>query len=259
MPALRELQADFARALRGRAVGATLAGLIVPDGLAVAERLEVYRHTARSVAVEALRLDFPATAALVGEAFFGMAAARFWRAHPPREAWLAIWGARFPAFLGRLHAARGVPYLADVARLEWALCAAARAPDAAPLDPATLTAVPAEAQAALRFTPHPSVRLLRLRYPADRIADAVLAEDDAAMAAIDLADGPVHLLVHRGPAGVTAERVPPGAWRFLRRLFAGEPLGVVLRRARGLDAAALLAAQFASHRLIAATAEERGS
>jgi hypothetical protein len=65
----------------------------------------------------------------------------------------------------------------------------------------------------------------------------------------------VHLVVHRGPQGVAAERLAPRPWRVLRRLFAGEPLEAVLRSARGLDAASLLAAQFATNRLIAVAAE----
>ncbi|MBN9510280.1 MAG: putative DNA-binding domain-containing protein [Alphaproteobacteria bacterium] len=254
MLALRDLQGDFAEALRGGRASPRLAALITPD----LARLDVYRNTARTVAIEALRIGFPATEAIVGEEFFALAAAKFWRVHPPREAWLGAWGDELGNFLGRMHAARAVAYLADVARFERALSRAANAADIPALDAASLASVPPEQHPRLRFTPHPSVTLLRLRYPADAIADAVRAGDDAAMAAIDLGSGPVHLLVHRAGGEVVAERIGASAWRFLRVLFAGTPLGEVLAGAPArLDAASMLAAQFARGRLAAAAVKER--
>jgi hypothetical protein len=252
MLALPELQAAFARAVRGGAIDPALAALVLPDAL----RLNVHRNTARATAVEALRLSFPAVEAIVGAEAFAVAAARFWHAHPPRQAWLAGWGDAFPSYLARLRGARALPYLGDVARFEWALSEAAVAPEATPLDLAALAAVPAERQGELRFTPHPSLHLLRLRHPADAIADAVLADDEATMAGIDLAGGPVHLLVHRGAGGVAARRLAPAEFRALRKLFAGTPLWRVLAGARGLDAAALLAEQFATGRVVGATLAE---
>jgi hypothetical protein len=251
--ALHELQHDFAEAVRGAKASARLGALIAPD----LTRLDIYRNTARVVAIEALRIGFPVTEAIVGAGFFEAAAAKFWRAHPPREAWLGGWGDAFPNFLARLRACRPVPYLADVARFERALARAANAPDVAPLDAASLATVPAEQHADLRFRPHPSATLLRLRYLADAIADAVRAGDEAAMAAIDLGDGPVHLLVHRATSGIVAERIAAPAWRFLRALFAGVPLGAILAAAPArLDVASVLAAQLAHGRLIAAEVEE---
>lgn len=253
MLALRDLQHDFADALRGGSASPRLAALIVPD----LARLDVYRNTARTIAVEALRIGFPATEAIVGEEFFALAAVKFWHAHPPREAWLGGWGDAFGNFLGRMHAARAVAYLADVARFERALARAANAADVPALDAASLASVPPDQHPRLRFTPHPSVTLLRLRYPADAITDAVRAGDEAAMAAIDLDSGPVHLLVHRAAGEIVAERIAASAWRFLRPLFAGAPLGEVLARAPArLDAASMLAAQFACGRLAAAVVTE---
>jgi hypothetical protein len=100
----------------------------------------------------------------------------------------------------------------------------------------------------LRFVPHPSLRLLELRYPADRIADAVLAGVEAAMAEIDLASGPLRLVVHRGPDGVDAERLTAHAYEFVSRLCAGETLGSLVEAAPA-DAPRLLAEQLRKGRL----------
>src|SRR5437764_1308270 len=83
---------------------------------------------------------------------------------------------------------------------------------------------------------------LRMTYPADHIADAVLAGDDAAIAQVNLASGPVHLVVHRGMHGVEAQRLAPESYRFVARLCSGEALGRLLDDAPE-NAPALLAEQ----------------
>jgi hypothetical protein len=230
MPALRELQQAFGAFMLSENADAVCSH-IVEDGFSAAERCRVYRNTCRSVLVETLRMTYPAVERIVGRDFFDLAAAQFTAAHPPGSAYLNEYGAGFADFLAAFGPAGALAYLADVARFEWALSAAANALDMPVLDPGALAAVDPECHATLRFEPHPSVRFLALAYPADRIADAVLSGDDAAMAQVDLSSGPVRLAVHRGPDGVQAQRLEPGAYDFLSRLCAGEALGSLLETA----------------------------
>jgi len=99
--------------------------------------------------------------------------------------------------------------------------------------------------------PHPSVSLLSADCPIDAIWRAVLAQDEMALAAIDLAAGPVWLLVQRLATGVEVARVDEGPWRFAAELFAGRPLGTTLSSAGNLDAPSLLAEHIAAGRFIA--------
>src|SRR5205807_1622921 len=62
--------------------------------------------------------------------------------------------------------------LADLARVEWAFIDAFDAPDAPPLDPKTIAAIPEDAWPNARLTLHPSLQLLRLVYPAHKMRDA---------------------------------------------------------------------------------------
>jgi len=249
MPALLELQRAFAGALLDED-DVSVACHIAEQGFSVAERLSIYRNTCRSTLIEALRMTYPALDRLVGHAFFDMAAARFIRAHPCRSGYLNEYGAGLADFLAGLESASGLPYLADVARFEWALGVAANAPDRPMLDPRVLAEVSGDRHASLRFEPHPSLSFLALAYPADQIADAVLSGDEAAMAEIDLSAGRFRLVVHRGPAGVEAQRLEPHAYEFLSRLCAGEPLGRVVEGAPG-EAPAVLAEALAKGRLSA--------
>jgi putative DNA-binding protein len=249
MPALLELQRAFAAALLSEADGAVWAH-IVGDAFTAAERLRIYRNTCRSTLIETLRMSYPAVERIVGQAFFDAAAERYVAAHPARSGYLNDYGDGFAAFLAAFEPARELAYLPDVARFEWALSVAANAPDAPVLEPGVLLAVPTENHAGLRFQPHPSVSCLQLAYPADEIADAVLAGDEAAMGEIDLASGGVSIVVHRGPDGLATERLSARAYDFVSRLCAGEPLARVIEAAPE-QAPMLLAEQLAKGRLAA--------
>lgn len=247
MPALLELQRSFSvflLASKDQEIGRH----IQEDGFSAAERLRIYRNTCRSTLVEALRMTYPAVDRLAGSDFFSAAAEQFAEHHPARSAYLNEYGSGFADFLAGLDSANGVPYLADVARFEWTLSVAANAEDAPVLEPSALLSVPPEENGALCFLGHPSVSFLELAYPADQIADAVLSGNDAAMAEVDISSGPVRLVVHRGPAGLEAERLGLPAYRFVSRLCGGEALGLLIESAAD-DAPALLAEQLAKGRL----------
>jgi len=214
------------------------------------ERLDVYRNTILSGLTRALRLAYPAAERLVGAEFFDGAADIFIRTHLPRTAYLDQYGDAFPDFLQRFSPAATLPYLADVARLEWAVSTAVHAPDERPLEVAELAALGADDQARISFCACACVRLLRAIYPSDAIWRAVLECDDTALAALDLGSGPVYLLVERGDDGVAVGRLSESEWRFLSALCAGERLEAALEAAADIDAPSALAAHLAAGRFV---------
>lgn len=245
-PSLIELQHAMRQSLLGHA-GDDAINAVLADGLDPRARLDIYGNTAASVLVNALQLAFPAVQQIVGAEFFEGAARLFSSAMPPRSAWLDDYGAAFPDFLAQMPQSASVPYLADVARLEWQINCVLHAPDDLRLDVACLAQFDEDALAALRLRPHPAVRLLQCDYPADVIWRAVLERDDRAMRAIRLDGGPVHLLVQRVAEGVDVHRLRIGDWRISAALFAGEPVGAALALTADTDTAgyALLAAHLA--------------
>jgi hypothetical protein len=243
---------DIQRAVRAWLVAHDDAGIsphIVASGLRPAERLEVYRNTCASVLVNALRLSYPAVHKLVGAEFFEGAARLFIAGHPPASACLDDYGDAFPEFLGGFGPATSLPYLPEVARLEFAVCRALHAQDAEALDARCLARV-AQAER-VRFVPHLSVTLLEATQPADLIWRAVLNGDDAALAAIDLASGTVRLLVERRASGVEVARLSEPEWRFAAALFAGTPLHDAIGECPDFDAARALAAHLSAGRFVA--------
>lgn len=232
---------EVQRAMQGRlmdgdaSIVAMLADGVVPD------RLDIYRNTVLLTLTKVLRLCYPAVSKLVGEDFFNGAAEIFAAGHLPQAAYLDQYGGDFPEFLRGFEPARALVYLADVARLEWAVNGALHAPDAVPLDMQALATVEADNSLQVRLVPHPCVRWLRASYPADEIWCAVVNDDDRALGTIDLGAGPAHLLVERNASGVAVLRLDEATWRFGERLGRGEFLQAVIDTTPGIDATVALA------------------
>lgn len=249
MPKLLELQRALCRSLVRRD-DAAVAGYIVADRLSPQARLNIHRNTFIGSLTTALRLSYPAVHRIVGAEFFESVARIFIERRPPENAWLDAWGACFPGFLAGFKPAATLAYLPGVAHLEWAVSRALHAPDVPALDPSRLLRVDAAARERIAFVPHPSLGLVRAEHPVDAVWRAVLDQDDAAVAAIDLAGGPVRLLVQRLETGIEVTRVSEAMWRFTQTLCVPRPLAAAIATAPGIDAAAALAEHLAAGRFI---------
>ncbi|MEZ5644766.1 MAG: DNA-binding domain-containing protein [Burkholderiaceae bacterium] len=118
----------------------------------------VYRNTCIKGCVDALAAQFPAVQRLVGVDWFRAAAADHVRTHPPRDGRLLRYGQAFPAFLRDLPPAADLPYLADVATLDWLWAEAHVATDADPLPPGALATLDACALETTVLSLHPATR-----------------------------------------------------------------------------------------------------
>jgi hypothetical protein len=227
-----------------------VASQIVGDELSAAERLDVYRNTFLSSLTSALRISYPAVHRLVGEEFFEGATQCFIEADPPQGAYLNAYGAGFGDFLEQFSPAASLSYLADVARLEWAVNCALHAQEATPLNQEGLAALANSPADRLVLIPHPSVSQLRLDHTAEVIWRAVLAEDDQGLSKIDTVTGPEWLRIERTTNGVEVSRIDEDEWRFTAALCGGETLKVALDIALDADMVSILARHLAAGRFI---------
>jgi len=226
-----------------------LLACIESDAISAAERLSIYRHTIEGTLAKALRLNFPAVEKLVGADFFSQRAAAFVQLEPPHCAYLNDFGAGFATFLAHDAQAATLPYLADVARLEWAVSRALTAETPQAPDLAALASLSAAEQSALRFSAHPSVTLLALDTPADAIWQAVLASDEAALATLQPAGPRIHLLVERLGADLSVRRLAAAEWAFAQALCSGSPLGAAIAAHTEIDVQGQLALHLGEGRL----------
>lgn len=255
MPTLLEVQ----QAMRGALIGSdNSVAAMLADGV-TADRVDIYRNTFLMTLTKALRLCYPAVGKLVGAPFFEGAAEIFVTGHLPQAAYLDQYGGDFPDFLSGFAPAASLPYLADVARLEWAVNGALHAPDTSPLDLQALAVTAADTSAKVRLIPHPSVRWLRLDFPADVIWRAVLDDDGRALEVIDLEAGPVHLLVERSAVGIAVHRLDEASWLFGARLGLGEFLQAVIDTTPDIDATYVLSEHLAFGRFAAFETMRNGS
>jgi hypothetical protein len=252
--ALRELQEAFGRALVDPAQASVLAD-VVGDGIGAARRLQVYRNNVFSSLGAALGAIYPVVERLVGEGFFRFAAHGYVRRVPSRSGNIHEFGRSFPEFLGELPQARGLPYLLDVARLEWAYHEVFHGADHPPLEPRRLAAVPAEEWVALRLRLHPAGRLLASPYPVLHIW-AVNQEGFAGDATVDLAEGASRVLVVRPRESVELWPLGPGEHALLGALERSRTLVEAVDRALAvepdLDAVATLTRHVAAGTLVEA-------
>ncbi len=213
MPSLRELQADFARALDGDE-GALLRH-VRPGGLDPRRRVFIYRNNLHAGLGGVLRAVYPAIERLVGEGFFRFAAREYVRRCPSRDGDLERYGEDFASLLEALPQLAPHPYLPDVARLEWAVHTAYFAAEAEPLGRAGLAALAAAAEP--RLCLHPAVRVLRSPWPVLRIwtVNQPHCREDPA---VDLDLGGESVLVHRPGAAVRCEPLAEDECRLLQAL-----------------------------------------
>lgn len=173
----------IARFRGGLGSGALPPGVTARDPAEAERRFAVYRNNVAHSLSQALARRFAVIERLVGAEFFKPLAAAFIAEHPPASPMLFRWGVEFADFLASFPPLAELPYLADVARLEWLRGEAYHAADARPADAGALARA-AEAPALALAQLHPSVRLLKSRFAAVTIwqanqPDAVPVEIDA--------------------------------------------------------------------------------
>lgn len=223
MQKLHDLQADFAGAIHDpkRSVPEEVARQT--DGQIAEKRFAVYRNNVYVSLIEALRTQFPIIERLVGEEFFKALARVYVEQNLPKSPLMFEYGDNFPAFLESFEKVQDLPYLADVARIDYARTQAYHAADATPLTLQDLAAVPQDIFALSSFTLHPSIHLISSPYPIFAIWDANM-RTEAEMPEISIDDGGQDILVVRPELSVDVHLLAPGALHFVSALRDGETI-----------------------------------
>ena len=153
---LERVQVDFAWALVDRAATARIAFASAGGADRAAERLALYRGNIAAACEKALANAFPVVRRLVGDEFFGALARAYGLAHPSVSGDLNRFGEQFPDFVVAFEHTQALPYLPDVARLDWAAHRAHYAADATAPARERVGAMPPDELLACRFGLHPA-------------------------------------------------------------------------------------------------------
>lgn len=221
----------------------------VPEGLKawhagpVSKRFAVYRNNVVVGLIDALAERFPTCLRLVGGDFFYALAKIFVRASPPKTPILAEYGEDFPAFISEFEPARDLPYLADVARLEWAIGRAYHAADAAPLPLEKARDIPADLLVDAVITLHPSAQLVSSRFPILSIWTTNMFNEAVREVSLDAGED---ALIVRPRLEVAAYRLPVGGFHFVAALARGESLSAAAAATEKVDLPACLSLMLSS-------------
>ena len=194
-------------------------GIVGPDGELSPRRFSIYRNNVVVGLTEILNDAFPAVRRLVGSEFFDAMAGVYVRADPPRSPILLGYGGGFPAFIETFSPAASVPYLADVARIEWAWKEAYHAEDASSLSASAFGEIPMEALPGIHLQFHPSLRVVCSSMPALTIWRMNVADGVPGPVTFD-GEGE-DVLVIRPTVTVEVRSLPPGAIDFIGALRDG--------------------------------------
>jgi hypothetical protein len=235
MRELAALQAQFGAGLDAPVPEAGTHNLFVGETEQIGQRLAIYRGNARANAAKAIAAAYPVVGKIVGAEFFSGLASEYQSGCPSVTGDLNEYGEAFAAFLADFPPAREIPYLADVARLEWRVHRAHYAADPGPFDPARLASVPPERQLQLRPRLHPACHVLQSAYPVARIweihQDAFSGEFE-----VDFPGGPANALVYRPRFRVEVAQIGDAEAAFLGAVLDGQTLDAALAAAQLRDA-----------------------
>ena len=235
---LRELQARFLRSIATRpelsgvhGFDPALRALVEARGaLGSAQRLGVYAEMYWARLVDVLREDFPRVGAILGDDRFATLATAYLERNPSTNPSVRWVGAGFADFLAERGSVADLPFLADLARLEWTRLAVFDAADAVPLRLEALRAIPPSKWPRLSFRPVPALRVLRCAWPVHEL----WAADDPTAAVTMVRPAATVLRVWREAFTVYQTHVDPVEQVALRQLLAGAPFGVMCDRLEAL-------------------------
>jgi hypothetical protein len=203
------------------------------DGDRFARGLAAYRANAGALAERALAAAYPTLQQLVGDESFAALARAFWHRHPPERGDITTWGGELAGFVAAAQSLAEEPYLADVARLEWALHTAAGAADSSAAPPGLERLADAD-PATLRLLARPGTALVESAHPIVAIWQAHRAEagaGDDRFAAVRQAFAESRAdaaLVWRAGWRVEVAALPPPDAQFTAAVLGGQPLGAAL-------------------------------
>ena len=223
MQALHKLQQSFAADIWDDNLN-RLNGLIMDSRLPAERLFQVYRNNFWIATEDALSEIYGVVKRLVGEQFFSLLVDRYLRRYPPRHGNMHRLGRELPVFLCDFKLTEGLPYLADVARLEWAFHQVFHAPDVQPFDLRTLADIAPDQMTRLRFTLSSSSRIIYSPFPVFEIW-RVNQTDYSGDQSVDLDSGGESVLLTRPGLTVELQKLAPAEARFLRCLANGGNLG----------------------------------
>jgi hypothetical protein len=201
--------------------------------LSPVEQLEIYREQFYLRHTASLVEDFPGVGGILGQDDWDRLVWDYLANVAPESYDLSELGAGLAAFADGCTWLEQRELVVDMARLEYAHMLVFDAPDAPPLDPTKLAAVPPDAWESARLVTDPGLQLLRFRYPVIELRRAIVQATEHGHAT-DIAlpaPKPGGFAVHRRALAIFHDELAADAFSLLEHIARGEPLGAACQGA----------------------------
>ena len=186
------------------------------------ERLSVYAGGYLARMREALAEIYEAVHQVLGDAAFTQLTQAYVQHHPSQDYNLNFIGRHLPTFLMKASITSELPFLPDLATLEWLVCIAFHAFEQSPIDPTDLASLSLEDWACARLCFQPSVGVVASAWPIRDIWD--VRKQPREHVNIPLLNRPQQVLVFRQGLQVRCELIEPAQSAVLQQLLAGRLL-----------------------------------
>ncbi len=228
MTSLHDSQTQFYRAIFDKSQ--TMTG--IDDS-----RVNIYRQTIFHSLENALRTSYPVIVKLVGDDFFRFLAQQYIQQYSSVSGDLNRYGDVFFQLLQSLPETAELPYLADVAQLEWCVQLAENSRDHTPFPIEKLIAVAPEHYPNLQFFLNSCAYLQSSIYP---IADIWQANQSDGDGVVELHTGEFYCLIYRVDYQVTVTTLNADQWAFLNAIQQGMSFGAICDTLVKMDVGSLL-------------------
>jgi len=206
------------------------------EALSAKARWKIYQGSIQALFTRALSETFPVCHALVGDACFNALGAYYQQHHTSTSPDLGDYGINFADCVEKLLLTEpnlaGVPYLADMARLEWAWHIAFHSAQAKALDATRLSIIDEDMQGDIRFKLSPQIILLMSDYPITKIWAWHQAPTSDAPS---FDNAKTHCIIWRPERDVIIEEVSEDMWHQLYALKTGYTLADMCERWPDID------------------------
>jgi hypothetical protein len=143
------------------------------DRLSAEARVDIYANMYFYRIRDALKEDFPATLAILGDDNFHNLVTGYLLEYPPTEPSISDCGQHLADYLRDHPLRENAPFVADLAKLERAIVEVFHGPNDAALDPDSLRATPPEDWPAMKLRIHPAAQILALEWRVSELLRAV--------------------------------------------------------------------------------------
>ncbi len=237
-PSLRDLQEAFLKDCIPTPYSFTPENAIYLNSSSISTSglMGIYHHSGLGNIEHVMALTYPVILSLVGEQFFHFCVTYFAQTHRPPTPDIDVYGEEFADFLSQFEPAKTLPYLPDIARLEWLYQQAALAPRAQVIDGDALSTVPQEHYFNLYLHLPPSAHFFASKHPVDKIWQWN-QDDNTDLTPLNLAEEEGgHFLIHRPYSQVSIIRILSEESAFLQALAQGGNLYDAFEAATAINA-----------------------